>query len=83
MDFKQYLINRQSLLNKGKKIGEVSAKQYNNRLENLKRKGIYNGEERLTESTVEQINDLYADKTNEYERTINYYIEFRHYLRNH
>lgn len=81
MDFKQYLINRQ--FKKGRKIGEISANQYNNRLVNLEKRGIYNGEERLTEDMVEQINDLYADKSNEYERTINYYIEFKHYLRHH
>lgn len=34
MDLKQYLINRQLILRKGNKIGEVSANQYNNRLEN-------------------------------------------------
>jgi hypothetical protein len=81
MDFKQYLINRQLILKKGKKMEVVSADQYNNRLENLIRKGIYNGEEHLTRDMVEQINHIYANKTNEYERTINYYIEFKRYLK--
>ncbi|MCO7176978.1 hypothetical protein ACFP7A_13055 [Sporolactobacillus kofuensis] len=83
MDFIQYLINRQSMRKEGRKIGEVSANQYNNRLDNLKKRGIYNGEDHLTEDMILQINDIYANKTSEYERTINYYIEYKHYLENH
>lgn len=83
MDFKQYLINRQSIIKQCRKIGELSADQYNNRLINIKKRGIYTGENSLTGDMVDQINGIYANKANVYERTINHYIEFKSYLKNH
>lgn len=80
MDFTEFLINRHLLIKNAKKLKEVSAKQYNNRLENMINKKIYKGESVISESILIQINSIYANKANEYERTLKYYREYKKYL---
>lgn len=79
MEFNEYLLMRHQLNCGTKQIGEVSSKQYVNRLDNLIKKGIYNSEENITTDMCKRINAIYANKTNEYERTLRYYIEYKKY----
>lgn len=76
MSFVTYLQNRHRS-HGGKPIGEKSAKQYNNRFENMVRYGIYKGETSITPQIVEKINQQYANAAGEYERTIKYYLEYK------
>lgn len=76
MDFVTYLQNRHST-HGGKEIGEISAKQYNNRLDNMMKYGIYNGEPSITPQIIQAINQKYANSAGEYERTIKYYLEYK------
>ncbi|WP_066062170.1 hypothetical protein [Neobacillus soli] len=76
MDFVQYLKFRHNK-HGGLGIGEKSAKQYNNRLENMLKYGLYHGETSVTPETIEKINLKYVNATGEYERTIKYYIEYK------
>ncbi|MGO4890421.1 hypothetical protein ACJ2A9_21955 [Anaerobacillus sp. MEB173] len=79
MDFMEYLQNRHNLIKGVKEIGKNSARQYNNRLKNLKGKKIYNGEQTLNDQMLVRIKSYYKDTTNHYPRTIEYYIEFLKY----
>ncbi|WP_158582942.1 hypothetical protein [Lysinibacillus yapensis] len=45
-------------------------------------KKIYNSENQLNEEIIGKINDTYANRANEYERTLKYYIEYKRYLLN-
>lgn len=76
MSFIDYL-KRRHLKFGGKQIGDVSARQYNNRLENMTKHGIYNGEKALTESIQQRIHNHYANSAGEYGRTIKYYLEYQ------
>jgi hypothetical protein len=78
MEFVDYLQIRHETLG-GRQIGLTSAKQYNNRLENLMRYRIYNGEGMITPQIIEMINKKYVNKTGEYERTLKYYFEYKKY----
>jgi len=53
--------------------------QYNNRLLNLQKYKIYSDERAVTDQMLRQIHDHYKDTTNQYQRTITYYIEFMAY----
>lgn len=46
----------------GKGMGEKSAKQYNNRLENMRKYGIYNEEDSVTPEIIKKIKAKYKDK---------------------
>ncbi|MFJ8260342.1 hypothetical protein ACIQ4I_00070 [Rummeliibacillus sp. NPDC094406] len=77
MDFKQYLLNRNLFVKNARKIEDTSADQYNNRLVNLKKNDIYNEEMTIGQNMIQKINQRYANKANEYERTIKYYLEYK------
>ncbi|WLV25229.1 hypothetical protein QR721_03075 [Aciduricibacillus chroicocephali] len=79
MNFKDYLLARHEIKEGAKRMKAVSAQQYENRLENLRKKKIYNEETYISKHIVRLINRTYANKTHEYERTLRYYIEYKKY----
>lgn len=79
MNFVQYLQIRHQTQG-GTGMGETSAIQYNNRLENMVRYGIYNGEKTVTPEIVEKIHQKYVNARGEYPRTIKYYLEYKKQL---
>ena len=80
MNFIQFLKNRHLLINGAKKLKDNSVRQYNSRLNSMIDQKIYNGEKQLNEDIVGKIKDTYADRANEYERTLKYYIEYKNHL---
>lgn len=76
MSFIQYLQVRHNTLG-GKVLSEKSAKQYNSRLNSMIRQNIYDGKSLLNEEITKKINQKYANKAGEYERTIKYYLEYK------
>ncbi|MCP3028558.1 hypothetical protein [Halobacillus sp. A5] len=80
MNFEEYLLNRHKFIKGEKPIKETSAKQYNNRLVNLKKKKIYKEERQINSQTLANIKRHYKDTTNHYPRTIKYYIEYLEHL---
>jgi hypothetical protein len=81
MDFIQYLKNRHLYTKESNKsIREISARQYNSRLKSMIDKGIYSGENNINDKIVKKIKETYVDASNEYERTIKYYLEYKDYL---
>jgi len=76
MDFVKYLKCRHKIYG-GLGMGEKSAKQYNNRLENMLKYGIYDGETSVTPEINEKINHKYVNASGEYQRTIKYYLEYK------
>ncbi|WP_394238316.1 hypothetical protein [Niallia oryzisoli] len=80
MEFIDYLQNRHKLMKGEREIKEESARQYNNRLVNLQKHKIYNGEKYIDEQMLFKIKGHYKDTTNHYSRTIKYYIEYLNHL---
>jgi hypothetical protein len=83
MEFIHYLTNRQQFskeANIKRNMKLISAKQYNSRLTSMIDKGIYNEEDELTERIVRRIKETFVNQSNEYERTLKYYIEYKQYL---
>lgn len=77
--FQDYLLNKHILKSGESKIKSISAKQYVNRLESMRRKGIYNEENTIDPLLEQKIQAQYKDwKT--YVKTIEYYIDFKGYL---
>ena len=76
MDFPTYLTD----VHTKTKIGENSAKQYHSRLNNMKKKNIYNDELVINDDIKKKINLEYANKANEYERTLEYYLDYQKHL---
>jgi hypothetical protein len=78
LEFKDYLKQKHVLKKGERKLKEVSVEQYINRLENMRREGIYN-EEKLIESVLEgKIQERYKDwKT--YVKTIEHYLSSKNY----
>lgn len=79
MDFVNYLQIRHRT-HGGRGMGGTSAKQYNNRMENMVKYGIYNEEVSVTEEIIEKINKQYVNAKGEYQLTIKYYLEYKSYL---
>lgn len=79
MEFIDYLQMRHILKKEERQIKGRSAKQYQNRLLNLQKHNIYNGETQLDSNILEKIQNHYKDTTNHYPRTIQYYIEYLQY----
>ncbi|MEZ7171780.1 hypothetical protein [Sporosarcina sp. OR05] len=78
MEFKEYLKHKHLLKNGEKKLKEVSINQYINRLENMRRHGIYNGEKQINSILERKIKERYKDwKT--YMKTIEHYLASKHY----
>ncbi|MED3872165.1 hypothetical protein P4574_24620 [Priestia megaterium] len=80
MEFETYL--NEVYISKRTKthLKKISAKQYNNRLENMKKKGIYNNEKVISEDIKNRISLHYANRRNEYVDTLKYYIEYMTHL---
>lgn len=78
LDFQEYL-NQKHILKKGeKKLKSISVKQYINRLENMRRLGIYNEEQQIDSNLIGKIKDRYRDwKT--YVKTIEHYLSFKNF----
>ena len=79
MDFISYLLIRHHT-HGGRRMGETSAKQYNNRMENMVKYGIYNEEVSVTQEITEKIKKQYVNARGEYQLTIKYYLEYKSYL---
>ncbi|WP_251638052.1 hypothetical protein [Sporosarcina sp. NCCP-2716] len=80
MEFLEYL-KRRHVLGPGRRpLSDVSAEQYDNRLHNLKRRGIYQDEPEVTEGMLEQIARTYKNGLDHYPRALAYYIEYLDYL---
>ncbi|WJY26199.1 MULTISPECIES: hypothetical protein [Sporosarcina] len=83
MKFIDYLKTRHELKPGVRPLSDVSAEQYDNRLHNLKRHGIYSEEREITDGMLEQIDRIYKNGQNHYPRAMAYYIEFLNYLDDH
>lgn len=79
MKFIDYLKKRHTIKLGERQIKDLSAEQYNNRLINLQKRKIYNGELTVTDEMLKRINEHYKDASNNYPRAIKYYIEFVEY----
>jgi hypothetical protein len=80
MEFIEFLKNRHLIINSARKLKDNSVRQYNSRLISMLDKKIYNGEKQLNEEIIGKINLTYANRSNEYERTLKYYIEYKNHL---
>ncbi|WP_251462604.1 hypothetical protein [Priestia aryabhattai] len=80
MDFETYLTEVYISKRTKMHLKKISAKQYNNRLKNMKKKGIYNKEKVISEDIKNSISLHYANRKNEYVDTLKYYIEYMEYL---
>lgn len=80
MDFMSYLQDRHLIVPGAKEMKELSASQYNSRLNRMIEQNIYCEGNQLETQTLEKINKKYANRANEYERTIKYYLEFKKYI---
>lgn len=78
MDFKEYLLNKHLLKEGEKKLKEISVEQYINRLENMRREGIYNKEKQFDSILEYKIQERYKDwKT--YKKTVEHYLSSKNY----
>jgi Nucleotide modification associated domain 3 len=75
-DFGEYLALKHILKKGERELKPVSVEQYLNRLDSMRRRGIYN-EERLIDSTLEKkIQEQYKDWET-YRKTIEHYLDFK------
>lgn len=78
MEFKEYLQNKHILKKGERKIKDKSINQYINRLENLRRAGIYNDEKQIDSVLKQKVQERYKDwKT--YVTTIEHYLSSKKY----
>ncbi|MBM7655244.1 hypothetical protein [Neobacillus cucumis] len=78
MEFKAYL-EQKHMLKKGEiKLKGNSVNQYINRLENMRRNGIYNEELQITPILEQKIQECYKD-WNTYVKTIEHYLSSKKY----
>ncbi|ASF40964.1 hypothetical protein CEH05_18100 [Halobacillus halophilus] len=78
MEFKEYLMRKHELKVGERKIKEISVQQYINRLENMRRDGIYNEEKHIDNILEKKIHEHYRDwKT--YLKTIEHYLSSKNY----
>ncbi|WP_040287439.1 hypothetical protein [Sporosarcina koreensis] len=80
MEFIEYLKKRHDLQPGTRMLSDISAEQYANRLHNLQRKGIYQGQSDITDLMLQGIEKEYKRGLDLYPRTIRYYIEYQSYL---
>lgn len=67
------------MLKKGeRKLKEISVEQYFNRLDNMRREGIYNEEKTIDSELERKIQERYKDWET-YVRTIKYYFSSKKY----
>jgi hypothetical protein len=75
LNFQEYLTQKHILREGEMKIQSISVKQYMNRLESMRRHGIYNEENQIDSTLVGKIQGRYKDwKT--YVKTIEHYFNF-------
>ncbi|MFD2215298.1 hypothetical protein [Metabacillus endolithicus] len=78
MDFKDYLKYKHVLKKGERKLKEISIEQYINRLENMRREGIYNEEKQIDLVLEKKVQERYKDwKT--YIKTIEHYLYSKNY----
>ena len=78
MEFKDYLQQKHLLNKKERKLKDNSIKQYINRLESMRRNGIYNDEMQIDLILERKIQERYKDwKT--YVKTIDHYLSSKKY----
>ncbi|MBM7662789.1 hypothetical protein JOC85_003600 [Bacillus mesophilus] len=78
MEFKDYLKHKHLLDKGGMKLKDISVDQYINRLDNMRRDGIYNEEKQIKSFLDNKIQERYKDwKT--YVRTIRFYLASKNY----
>lgn len=73
MDFEEYLMKKHVLRAGERKLKEVSVKQYVNRLDNMRRAGIYNEEKQVDTNLEKKIQARYGDWVT-YVKTIHHYL---------
>lgn len=73
MEFKEYLLEKHNIIKGERKLQPVSVKQYINRLDSMRKNGIYNEEEIIDSVLKNKIQQRYKDwKT--YVKTIEHYF---------
>lgn len=73
MEFKEYLSEKHNLIKGERKLQPISVKQYINRLDSMRKNGIYNEEEIIDSVLKNKIQERYKDwKT--YIKTIEHYL---------
>ncbi|WP_339199177.1 hypothetical protein MKY27_07630 [Solibacillus sp. FSL R5-0449] len=78
MEFIEYLQQKHVLKKGERKLKEISINQYVNRLESMRRKGIYNEEKQIDSILEAKIQKCYCDwKT--YVTTIEHYLASKNY----
>jgi hypothetical protein len=78
MEFTEYLRNKHQLKKGERKLREISVGQYENRLINMEREGIYRGEQVIDDELETRLLKRYKDwKT--YRRTIRFFIDSEGY----
>ncbi|WHY72873.1 hypothetical protein [Fictibacillus enclensis] len=78
MEFEEYLKQKHMLKKGERKLKDISVKQYLNRLENMRRNGIYVEEQQIDFSLKQRVQDSYRDwKT--YLKTIDHYLSSKNY----
>ncbi|GLI83148.1 hypothetical protein ANABIO32_08380 [Rossellomorea marisflavi] len=78
MEFTEYLRNKHQLKKGERKLREISVGQYENRLINMEREGIYRGEQVIDDELETRLSKRYKDwKT--YRRTIRFFIDSKGY----
>lgn len=76
MDFQDYLMQKHILKKGERQLKSVSVQQYFNRLESMRRHGIYNEEDLIDDILVRKIQEHYKDwKT--YLKTVEHYINYK------
>lgn len=76
MDFREYLTKKHILKRGEKELKPISVEQYINRLENMRKRGIYNEEKQIDLALIGKIQNQYSDwKT--YKKTIEHYLAFK------
>ena len=78
MDFNDYLKQKHNLKKDEHKLKDISVKQYINRLENMRRNGIYNEEEQIDQLLERKIQERYKDWQT-YLKTIEHYLSSKNY----
>ncbi|MFF2795333.1 hypothetical protein [Lysinibacillus xylanilyticus] len=78
MEFREYLMQKHLIKKDKKKLKVISIDQYINRLESMRRNGIYNEEKQIDSILELKIQDRYRDwKT--YMKTIEHYLSSKNF----
>ncbi|MEH7235898.1 hypothetical protein [Bacillus sp. JJ1562] len=78
LEFEEYLTQKHILKNGEKELKPISIKQYMNRLESMRRHGIYNEELQMDSTLEAKIRGRYRDwKT--YVKTVEHYLSSKNY----